>query len=104
MEDLERIRNRWTPVVTATWLLAVITLLVAIWLITQHGIVETSTTNRFGGVETATRYNITVWAAGIGQTIGAVLLALLFTMVNQIHQTTTDIWVQNQRALRHRDN
>lgn len=75
-------RDKWTGFVFLAWLVAVIVIGASIYLIVKLGTVQVG---YYG-----TSPNIMVWAIGIGESILALLMAGLFTMVNSIYQNSCD--------------
>ncbi|TFH84768.1 hypothetical protein EQG41_20640 [Billgrantia azerbaijanica] len=80
-------RKRWDGWVVFTWVLAGITTVASFLIIAEHGQIEVPNSS---GWKTTTQINPLIWAVGIGQTVGALLLAALFSMVNGIYKNSCD--------------
>lgn len=75
-------RDKWIGFVALAWLVAVIVILASIYLISELG------TMRKGSYGTSP--NLTIWAIGISESIFALLMAGIFTMINSIYQNSCD--------------
>lgn len=73
--------NRWNGFVFIAWTIAIIT-----WLFGVYILMEVGTINMpYGGGSTL---NVGVWAWIIGQSLGVLLIAGLFSMLNSIYKNT----------------
>ncbi|SRR5690554_1120188 len=85
-------KTRYEGWVTVTWILAGLTGVASLILVGTHGTVEIP---RPGGFGTTSDVNVVIWAIAIGQTLGALLVAALFSMVNSIYQNSCDLLSNN---------
>lgn len=81
-------KHRYEGWVTVTWIVAGLTGIASLILVGTHGTVEIP---RPGGFGTTSDVNVIIWAIAIGQTLGALLVAALFSMVNSIYQNSCDL-------------
>lgn len=81
-------RDRWSGWVGFVWFIAVLTFIGSMVLVSKLGIVEVRVPTLYGSGEIITQPNLVIWSLAIGQTIGAVLLAVLFSMVNSIYKNS----------------
>lgn len=82
--------NRWDGWVSFAWILAALTIVGVLILVAKYGMVESYSVDRFGLRSLDREVNVFVWAVGIGQSIAAVMVAGLFSMVNSIYKNTCD--------------
>lgn len=83
-------RDRWNGWVSFTWILAGLAILASIFLIVNLGTVHVPKATLYGTTRYEDQPNIMIWAIGIGQSVGALLLAVLFSMVNSIYKNSCD--------------
>lgn len=88
-------RSRWEGWVVFTWLIAALTAVASLFLVGAHGQVEVPRPSGFG---TTTEVNIFIWAIGIGQTVGALLLAALFSMINSVYQNSCELVAASRKG------
>jgi len=81
-------KTRYEGWVTVTWILAGLTGVASLILVGTHGTVEIPRPGDFG---TTSDVNVIIWAIAIGQTLGALLVAAIFSMVNSIYQNSCDL-------------
>ncbi len=84
--------DRWDGWVTFAWLLAILACIGGIAVIAMAGFIEVPRQNRFGRIETVREANVLIWSLGIGQAVSAVMLAVLFSMVNAIYKNSCSLF------------
>lgn len=84
-------RNRWAGWVSVAWLIAICACVVSVGLIFAAGFVEIPKRNIVGNVEKVREPNFFIWAIAVGQSVSAVMLAALFSMINSIYQNSCDL-------------
>ncbi|WP_128690954.1 hypothetical protein [Chromohalobacter israelensis] len=82
-------KERWTAWVFVAWLLAAIAVVSGVAIISTMGTIEVPKETLYGSI-TEERPNYFIWAAAIGQALGALLFAALISMVNSIYQNSCD--------------
>ncbi|MFM9270954.1 hypothetical protein ACJ7V3_11915 [Halomonas elongata] len=98
MTDHKVIKGRWDGVVIFIWVLALATILLSVYQVSQFGYVEVRSVNQLGTVETQQRVNVMVVSVAIGQSIGAIVLGLLFSMIKSVYQEVIDLRFQNVKS------
>jgi len=84
-------RDRWSGWVNFAWLLAILACIGGVAVIAMAGFIEVPRENRFGRIETVREANLFIWSLGIGQAVSALLLAALFSMVNDIYKNSCSL-------------
>ncbi|MFI0472972.1 hypothetical protein ACGLWX_09685 [Halomonas sp. HMF6819] len=78
-------KDRWTPWVKFAWILAFLACAAGFFLIVTVGFIDVPRVSGYGTERQASPF---VWALAISQSIGAIMLAVLFSMLNAIYQNT----------------
>lgn len=84
-------RNRWNGWVTFAWFLAILACLAGVAIIAILGFIEVPRESSFGRVEMVREANVYIWSLCIGQAVGALMLAALFSMINAIYQNSCSL-------------
>lgn len=97
---MEGLKNKWRWMVTMAWIVAAASVLVSIWLGFQFGTYQAVELNAQFQNETVTKINMAVIMGCVVQALASILFGVMFTVLNEIYQSTIDIYMQNQRAIR----
>lgn len=76
--------NRWNGWVSFAWFIAMITMMASVLLIATMGFIEVPRT--YYGTEKVANWSVLSWA--IGQSIAALMLAALFSIVNASYKNS----------------
>lgn len=85
-------RERWEGWVMFAWVLAAIAAISGVVLISAYGQIEVPSGTDFrGNVRWDKQANVLVWTAAIGQALGTIMLAVIFSIINSIYQNSCDL-------------
>ena len=89
-------RERWLGWVYFAWVLAGAACILGFFMIAKLGFIEVPSSSRY---VTRTEPNIMIWVMGVGQSLSAIMLAVLFSILNSIYQNTCDQRIDARKAL-----
>lgn len=85
-------KDKWNGWVVLAWMIAVVSCVVSLWLVSELGYVEVPTRSSLTGQAytsgTETVVNWGVWGWAIGQSVGALMIAALFSIANSTYQNS----------------
>lgn len=93
-------RDKWSAVVGIAWVMAIISVAVSAWMAYRFGLGEALRMNELNQSLTMRSINMPIVIGAVFQAAASILFGCLFSMMNSIYQTSFDIWLQNQSALR----
>jgi|GEM_PF-1998828 cytochrome bd-type quinol oxidase subunit 2 len=97
---MDGLRNKWRWMVTLAWIVAAASVIASVWLGFQFGTYQAVELNSQFQNETVTKLNMPVIMGCTVQAMASILFGVMFTVLNEIYESTIDIYMQNQRAIR----